>query len=258
MNWHYVEQGQQMGPVSDEQLAQLVQAGKINGETLVWREGLANWSPYREVNPAAAATPVTVAPAAPVISSNPDEVTCAECGKQFPISETIRHGSIYICGGCKPVLIQKLAEGAQLNTGELHYARVLARFAAIFLDGLIVGVVNWSVGFVIGLILITAMRGSPSGIFMFQGIVFVINMTIAMTYEAVLIGKYGATLGKMVCKIKVVMADGGKVSYGRAFGRYFAKKLNLFTCLIGYIIAIFDDQKRALHDHICNTRVVVN
>jgi uncharacterized RDD family membrane protein YckC len=258
MNWHYVEQGQQMGPVSDEQLAQLVQAGKINGETLVWREGLANWSPYREVNPAAAAPPVTVAPAAPVISSNPDEVTCAECGKQFPAIETIRHGNAYVCAGCKPVFLQKLAEGARLNTGELNYARVLARFAAMFLDTLIVGVVNWSIGFVIGLIFIQAMRGSSSGIIMVQAMAFVINVTIAMAYEAILIGKYGATLGKMACKIKVVTADGGRVSYGRAFGRYFAKMLSSFTCLIGYIIAIFDDQKRALHDHICNTRVVVN
>ena len=61
----------------------------------------------------------------------------------------------------------------------------------------------------------------------------------------------------MACKIKVVTADGGRVSYARAFGRYFAKMLSAFTCMIGYIIAVFDNpQKRALHDHICNTRVV--
>jgi uncharacterized RDD family membrane protein YckC len=54
----------------------------------------------------------------------------------------------------------------------------------------------------------------------------------------------------------VVTADGGRVSYLRALGRYFAKMLSGFTCLIGYIIAAFDGQKRALHDHICNTRVV--
>jgi hypothetical protein len=28
------------------------------------------------------------------------------------------------------------------------------------------------------------------------------------------------------------------------------------TCFIGYIIAAFDNEKRALHDHICTTRVV--
>jgi len=85
-----------------------------------------------------------------------------------------------------------------------------------------------------------------------------IQIGIAMAYEIVLIGKYGATLGKRACKIHVVTADGGKVSYGRAAGRYFAKLLSGFTCLIGYIIAFFDEEKRALHDRICNTRVVVN
>jgi len=32
--------------------------------------------------------------------------------------------------------------------------------------------------------------------------------------------------------------------------------LSRIICDIGYIIAVFDSEKRALHDHICNTRVV--
>jgi uncharacterized RDD family membrane protein YckC len=71
-----------------------------------------------------------------------------------------------------------------------------------------------------------------------------------------MIGKYGATLGKMACKIKVVTPDGGRVTYLRAFGRYFAKLLSAMICFIGYIMAGFDDEKRALHDRICDTRVV--
>ena len=62
---------------------------------------------------------------------------------------------------------------------------------------------------------------------------------------------------RLALKIKIVTADGGRVSYARAFGRYFAKMLSGFTCAIGFIIAAFDNpQKRALHDYICNTRVV--
>jgi uncharacterized RDD family membrane protein YckC len=257
MNWHYVEQGQQVGPVSDGQLAQLVQEGKINGDTLVWHEGLADWSPYREINPVAAPPQLRLAPAAPVSAPDSGEVVCAECGKQFPVAETIRHGSIYICAGCKPVLMQKLAENVPLNTGELRYASVLTRFGAVFLDALLLGVVNYSIGFLIGLTFMAAARGSSSAMIGVQIVAFLINMTIAVTYETVLIAKYGATLGKMACKIKVVTADGGPVGYGRAFGRYFAKMLSSLTCLIGYIVAFFDGQRRALHDHICNTRVVL-
>ena len=71
-----------------------------------------------------------------------------------------------------------------------------------------------------------------------------------------MIGKFGATLGKMACKVRVVTADGEKVSYGRATGRYFAKILSYIVCLIGFIMAFFDQERRALHDRICNTRVI--
>ena len=66
------------------------------------------------------------------------------------------------------------------------------------------------------------------------------------------------TPGKMVFKLTVVDASGGKISYGRAFGRSCAEILSQMICAIGYIIAAFDDQKRALHDHMCNTRVIYN
>ena len=80
---------------------------------------------------------------------------------------------------------------------------------------------------------------------------------VQMGYEVLFLGKYGATPGKMACGLKVVTSDGGKISYGRAVGRFFAQILSGLTCYIGYIIAGFDTpQKRALHDHICNTRVV--
>jgi uncharacterized RDD family membrane protein YckC len=46
------------------------------------------------------------------------------------------------------------------------------------------------------------------------------------------------------------------VSYARALGRSAGHLVSGMTCLIGYIIAAFDDEKRALHDYMCNTRVV--
>ena len=45
MKWYYVENGQQAGPVEDTEFPQLIQSGKLRAETLVWREGMANWEP---------------------------------------------------------------------------------------------------------------------------------------------------------------------------------------------------------------------
>jgi uncharacterized RDD family membrane protein YckC len=60
----------------------------------------------------------------------------------------------------------------------------------------------------------------------------------------------------MACKLKVVMAEGDRVSYARAIGRHFAKYISGLILCIGYIMIGFDEQKRALHDRICDTRVI--
>jgi uncharacterized RDD family membrane protein YckC len=60
----------------------------------------------------------------------------------------------------------------------------------------------------------------------------------------------------MALGLKVTTANGGPISVGLAAGRYFAKILSWITFCIGFIIAGFDSEKRALHDHICGTRVV--
>ncbi|MHB8522556.1 MAG: GYF domain-containing protein [Limisphaerales bacterium] len=52
MNWYYADAGNQAGPVTDAELEQLVQAGKITANTLVWHEGMTSWRPFREVAPA--------------------------------------------------------------------------------------------------------------------------------------------------------------------------------------------------------------
>ena len=80
---------------------------------------------------------------------------------------------------------------------------------------------------------------------------------ISFGYEVFFIGKFGATPGKMACSIKVINADGSKVSYLKALGRVFAYFLSGLILGIGYIMAAFDDEKRALHDRICNTRVIL-
>jgi uncharacterized RDD family membrane protein YckC len=60
----------------------------------------------------------------------------------------------------------------------------------------------------------------------------------------------------MACGLKVVTEDGQRLSYMRAFGRYFAEIISGMILYIGYIMAAFDYEKRALHDRICTTRVI--
>jgi len=51
MNWHYLENGQQRGPVTDEQFSQLVQQGVIQMDTFIWCKGMEKWQRYGELVP---------------------------------------------------------------------------------------------------------------------------------------------------------------------------------------------------------------
>jgi uncharacterized RDD family membrane protein YckC len=181
---------------------------------------------------------------------------CAECGSVFPVDDMIRHGNAYVCARCKPVFMQKLLEGAEIRTGKLRYAGFWLRFGAILLDGIALGIVSLVVGAILGASVRLIAAVEPMGIIATLLVQF-LSIILAVSYETFFIGRYGATLGKMACHIHVVAPDGGRVSYLRAFARYFAKLLSSITLLIGFIMAAFDAEGRALHDRICNTRVVL-
>jgi len=253
MNWYYVDEGKQAGPVSDEQLNEMFRSGKLKPGTLVWREGMADWAPYGDVRGGMVSTGST---------EMKPEAVCAECGKIFPVDETIRYGDVRVCAACKPVFLQKLQEGAALSAGGMRYAGFWIRFASKMLDIIIVGV---PMMIVMGIAMFSLFHNltrqrtvgaAPPTLPVFFDFIQIGFFLIQAAYVIFFLGKYGATPGQMVCKVHVVTSEGGKISYGRATGRFFAEMLSGLICYIGYIMVAFDGQKRALHDHICNTRVV--
>src|SRR2546427_485982 len=46
MNWYYASAGQPVGPITEMEFDNLVRAGTVKADTLVWREGMANWQAY--------------------------------------------------------------------------------------------------------------------------------------------------------------------------------------------------------------------
>jgi uncharacterized RDD family membrane protein YckC len=270
MNWYYAEAGEQRGPITDIELSDLVKAGAIRDGTLVWREGMATWQPYLQVKASSNAPPPRVG-----------DVVCWQCGKMFSKDEVITIGEGSVCAACKPIYLQRLKEGARV-AGAQEYAGFWIRFAAKFIDGIIVAVVVF-VPLIIFVVVLSAStsRSAQGGFGAFPpeypgwagtGAIFgqaiagqalnllaqLILVAVRTAYSTFFLGKFGATPGKMVFKLTVVDASGGKIGYGRAFGRSCAEILSQLICAIGYIIAAFDEQKRALHDHMCNTRVIFN
>jgi uncharacterized RDD family membrane protein YckC len=214
MNWHYVKDNTQTGPVDQAALEALFRAGTINASTLVWSPGMETWLPYSEALP-----------------------------------------------GLPPAIIgkEKLSEGVEPVTVAMRYAGFWIRFAAKFVDGIIMSVLV-----VVPMIAIMASMGmfersseEPSEAEIIVQLVFqIVYVAVYGAYSIFFVGKYGATPGKMACKIKVVDETGANIVYGRATGRFFAEFLSSLLCYIGYIMVAFDEEKRALHDRICHTRVI--
>lgn len=243
MNWYYAVGQTQQGPVTEEQLQALAKDGVVTADTMVWRDGMADWQPYR-----------TVTGGAPAAASAAGGVVCAECGKAFAADEVVKFGDRSVCAACKPTYVQRMQEGA-LTSGALDYASFGIRFGAKILDGIILWVVNIGLSVVAGMA--TGVSGGEPNIPMLIASV-VVSLLLNIGYGTFFIGKFGATPGKMACKIKVVRPDGSPLGYGRAFGRIFAEILSGMICYIGYIMANFDEEKRSLHDRICDTRVIRN
>lgn len=257
MAWYFLEEDRkQTGPISDADFKSLVEAGKIRDDTLVWQEGMADWQPYSAV-----AGPAPIPTERPAETASPDKLNlkrpagrCRECGRHFPPEDLVTISGRQICADCKPIVLQKMREGLH-QTGEFEYGGFWIRAVAKILDGLILGVVNFLMGaaadFMIGIM--QAAGGTGGTVSIGLGL---IQTAIGAAYTTFFIGRFGATPGKMACGLRVIRPDGDNVSYLRAFARHFAEWLSGIILFIGYLMAAFDREKRALHDHICDTRVI--
>jgi uncharacterized RDD family membrane protein YckC len=294
MNWYWIENQQRQGPITDDALRALVDSGRVGPETLVWRDGFAGWTPWREVQPAPAPAsptptpapvqtpqarpgaasidadaggaissaavlgqPAAAAPRARTANHQAVETdTCTQCRKIFPKDELLGFENDRVCAQCKPLYLQSLKEGVR-SSAVLVYAGFWVRFGAKFVDGLILGVPTLALFFFLAMPAVVAaaqrgQRGNPAATCLLQLAFY----CLSAAYQTWFVGRFGATPGKMAMKLKIVRSDGGRVTYGRAFGRFFAEILSTIILDIGYIMAAFDDEKRALHDRICDTRVI--
>jgi hypothetical protein len=151
MKWYYVYSGRQAGPVEENQLTELLDSGKIQPDVMVWHEGMSDWQPYHQAIPKAPAAISSVLAGSPIASptraqpavtnrEGTAEAVCSECGRMFNIERTTKIGESRVCADCKPLLLQKFNEKGRLE-GLLSYAGFWTRFAAYFVDRLIIGAV---------------------------------------------------------------------------------------------------------------------
>ena len=247
MTWYYLIGSQPTGPVEEPEIDRLFNHGTITLGTRVWRQGLQTWKTFAE-------------------AFNRAAVSCFKCKRLYSPDLSVRYGSLSLCQDCKDIFFQQIREGLSPETNGI-YGGFWIRAGAYLIDQIAL--------FLVRLPFELAMRAyvfwetfhlasgpSPQpfwqsrGILVAYGLYFIILLAISLSYFVFFVGRYGATPGKMALKLRIVRSDLSKVSYLRALGRYFAQGLSGMLLYIGYIMAGFDSEKRALHDYLCDTRVI--
>lgn len=254
--WYYSDyERNRHGPVSARDLAELHANGQLAPDTLVWREGLAQWQPWRTLvgeviqgagRPAVASASFATASAAAPASAGANPYSVAEPTSPYAPPRAVLHDA-----------------GDYVADGEVVYAGFWKRTAAYFIDSFVLMIVIGFLGAIFGVLGVFSMAsmGDPSaftaGGLAFIGLFYVLEIVLMAGYFAVMHASSSqATLGKMAVGIKVTDENGQRISIARGIGRFFATIVSSLILLVGYLMAAFTDRKRALHDMIAGTLVV--
>lgn len=227
LSWYFVKEGQRVGPMGREDLDARIAEGALDGGTLVWRAGMAAWVPASTLPELGLPPPIPPPPLPPT----PPTMAA-------------------------PSLSVRATPGLVARP---HFAGFRVRFAAKLIDGVVLYGIALLVERAVGALAFDGALPVPpdwAGVWRMFQLSWPINTFIAIAYTVYFMAKHEATPGKRILGLRVVRADGGRVGTARVIGRYFAEALSTIVFFAGYVMAAFDEEKRTLHDYLCDTRVV--
>jgi uncharacterized RDD family membrane protein YckC len=193
-----------------------------------------------------------------------DEDKCAKCGTPAAPGTKFCES----CGAPLPAAAQPAQGSATAASAyatpepQVQYQGVAIRFVALFIDGIILGIIGYILIFLFAASAITVdtSTGAVSiGPAYYAAVALVI--VIELLYFTLLLGRYGQSVGMMAVKIKVVSeADSGPITYGAAFIRtillYIDEIPYAIPFLLGAILIWTSDKKQRLGDRVAHTVVL--
>ena len=201
-------------------------------------------------------------------------LACSQCGRAFAHSDLVQIAGNWVCTDCKPAFLSRVMASGAAGASPLawRYGGFWIRFGARFIDGLIftVPILIFAALLIPNMIRAGRQAGNPASApnpaFAAFGFItfFLVFFLAGGCYEILMLKYRSATLGKMACGLKVIRSDGRTLSWGVCFGRFFMWNvvtsgipyINTVLMLVSAIMLGVDDEKRALHDRVCDTRVI--
>jgi len=140
-----------------------------------------------------------------------------------------------------------------IDTSKLELASTSRRIKAFVIDDLLITFVMlallWEP--------ITSTNGDYLAIAMIMNEAFLQIITIKIIYQSFFIWYYGATLGKMSAKIKVIDFNNfGKITFSQSVLRASGRILSESFFYLGFALAYYTDSKQTFHDKVSKTLVV--
>lgn len=188
---------------------------------------------------------------------------CAVCTEAFCPDCVVAIGGLPYCMDCKSEMVLDLLSGVPLQS--LDLASILRRFAAIFVDGLILTLplilifILTLVPMLVSGTEIEDVEGLPAFMPIINGVLTLLWMILIVAYEGLMLSLMkGQTLGKKMLHVKVVTAEGIPISRGQAWGRALIRQFfGLVPCLgvVDYLVA-FGVERTCVHDILAKTRVI--
>ncbi|MEM9281806.1 MAG: RDD family protein [Verrucomicrobiota bacterium] len=231
--WYYTDSDvAQWGPIDGPSLVELNQIGEITARSLVWRDGMPEWVPFGTV-------------AGELMNGeegeeNPEIGVCAYSGRVYPVGEMLPYGEALVGPDDKEAFVQQMMEQGAVDlvdATETHFEFIgfWWRCLSSLLDYLILMVPSWICMIPYYVVIFTQgadFQGDVNepnlGFTLAMGISYGIGLLgilgVSIFYETWMVGKYQATLGKIVIGARVANPDGSRLSYKRAFVRWLAKK----------------------------------
>jgi uncharacterized RDD family membrane protein YckC len=209
MDWYYLKDGRQLGPVGEGSIRAWLESGFLTSADLLWCSGMNDWAPVSELpefGGGPAAGPSGTGPFAPA------------------------PGSIFGVTVPPPA-------------GYAAYAGFWLRLGAYLIDSILLSsvvIVAWFPKLQKGMTP-DALQSDPA----FLAVELILPWLYFSLMEC---SPLQATLGKKAFRLKVTDLAGHRLSFLRASLRHWGKLLSGLTLLAGYVLAGFTARKQALHD----------
>ncbi|HRQ90593.1 MAG TPA: DUF4339 domain-containing protein, partial [Bacteroidia bacterium] len=208
-NWFYTDAlAAQQGPVDDETLLRLNRSGEIKAKSLVWQEGMDEWTAFRRV-----ATGLFSCEAGESTDAERVEIgVCAHSGQVYPLREMLPYGEALVGPEHKDDFVRRLMEGAAVGIADatdqaMDYVGFWWRTLSSLLDYMIKMIPSGlcMVPYYIAAVYSGYKGGSEPDSFqsatgmsvlmmVAYGLGMLGNLAISIVYDTWMVGKYQATL----------------------------------------------------------------